>query len=106
MDIKAMGKVKHNGKWYDAGSTISNVKKDEGERLVKMGAAVELEETEAERKARLQAEAGAKEKAEEEEKEALRAELESYGVSAHPNTGIEKLKEKLDEAKAAKQSKE
>lgn len=101
MDLKAQAKVKHDGKWYDAGSTISNVNQDEAERLVKMGAAVELEETEAEKKARLQAEAEAKEKAEEEEKEALRAELESLGVSAHPNTGIEKLKEKLEEAKAA-----
>jgi hypothetical protein len=101
MDLKAQAKVKHDGKWYDAGSTISNVTKDEGERLVKMGAAVELEETEAERKARLEAEAEAKAKAEEEEKEALRAELESFGVSAHPNTGVEKLREKLEEAKAA-----
>ena len=43
MDLKAQAKVKHDGKWYDAGSTISNVNQDEGERLVKMGAAVELE---------------------------------------------------------------
>lgn len=99
MDLKAIGKVKHNGKWYDAGSKISNVNKDAGERLVKMGVAAELEETEAEKKARLQAEADAKEKAEE-EKEALREELESLGVSAHPNTGVEKLREKLEEAKA------
>lgn len=37
---------------------------------------------------------------EEEEKKAIRAELESLGVSFHPNTGLEKLKEKLEEAKS------
>lgn len=100
MEIKALGKVKHDGRWYDAGSTFI-VNKEEGERLIKMGAAVEHEETEAEKKARLQAQAEAQEKAEEDEKEALRAELESLGVTAHPNTGIEKLKEKLEEAKAS-----
>jgi hypothetical protein len=99
MDLKALGKVKHDGKWYDAGSTFK-VNKEEGERLIKMGAAEELQESEEERKARLVAEAEAKAKAEEEEKEALRAELESLGVSAHPNTGVEKLREKLEEAKA------
>jgi hypothetical protein len=39
---------------------------------------------------------------EEEEKEAIKTELESLGVSFHPNTGLEKLKEKLEEAKAEK----
>lgn len=39
---------------------------------------------------------------EEEEKESIKAELESLGISYHPNTGLEKLKEKLEEAKAAK----
>lgn len=45
-------------------------------------------------------------KAEEEEKDAIRMELESLGVSAHANTGIEKLKEKLEEAKAEQSNKE
>jgi hypothetical protein len=45
-------------------------------------------------------------KAEEEEKNAIRTELESLGVSAHPNTGLEKLKEKLEEAKAEQSNKE
>lgn len=43
---------------------------------------------------------------ESEEKDAIRTELESLGVSVHPNTGLEKLKEKLVEAKAGKASKE
>ncbi|MFS0822169.1 hypothetical protein [Bacillus sp. 1P02SD] len=45
-------------------------------------------------------------KAEEQEKEAIKAELESLGVSLHPNTGLEKLREKLAEAKAEKENKE
>jgi hypothetical protein len=46
------------------------------------------------------------EKSEEKEKEEVKAELESLGVSFHPNTGLEKLKEKLEEAKAEKEDKE
>lgn len=42
MELKLKGKVKHNGKWYDADATIK-VKQEEGERLVKMGAAEEVE---------------------------------------------------------------
>ncbi|MGM0776917.1 MAG: hypothetical protein ACQEXE_10425 [Bacillota bacterium] len=42
MEVKLKGKVKHNGKWYDTDATIK-VKKEEGERLVKMGAAEEIE---------------------------------------------------------------
>ncbi|MGD6894294.1 hypothetical protein [Bacillus infantis] len=37
---------------------------------------------------------------EEEEKESIKAELDSLGVSYHPNTGMEKLREKLEEAKS------
>ena len=37
-----------------------------------------------------------------EEKDAVKAELESLGVSFHPNTGLGKLKEKLEEAKEEK----
>ncbi|MEH7389648.1 hypothetical protein [Bacillus sp. JJ1474] len=43
---------------------------------------------------------------EEKEKEEIKAELESIGVSFHPNTGLEKLREKLEEAKASKETKE
>ncbi|WP_370222000.1 hypothetical protein [Cytobacillus sp.] len=42
MELKLKGKVKHNGKWYDSDATIK-VKQEEGERLVKMGAAEEIE---------------------------------------------------------------
>lgn len=41
-----------------------------------------------------------------EEKEAVKAELESLGVSFHPNTGLEKLNEKLEEAKSEQSNKE
>lgn len=41
-----------------------------------------------------------------EEKEAVKAELESLGVSFHPNTGLEKLNEKLVEARAEQSNKE
>lgn len=43
MDLKVLGKVKHDGKWYDAGSTIKKVTEEEGERLVKMGVAEEVQ---------------------------------------------------------------
>jgi hypothetical protein len=46
------------------------------------------------------------ENAEEKGKEEIKAQLESLGVSFHPNTGLEKLKEKLEEAKAEKEDKE
>lgn len=44
--------------------------------------------------------------AEENEKNAIKAELESLSVSFHPNTSLEKLREKLEEAKAEKENKE
>jgi hypothetical protein len=43
---------------------------------------------------------------EEKEKMEIKAELESLGVSFHPNTGLERLKEKLEKAKAEKEDKE
>ncbi|MCA1058113.1 hypothetical protein LCL96_04170 [Rossellomorea aquimaris] len=43
---------------------------------------------------------------EEKEKDEIKAELESLGVSFHPNTGLEKLRTKLEEAKAEKEDKE
>lgn len=101
MELIAKAKVKHNGKWYDPDSKISKVKKEDGERLISMGVAEEVEEDEETAKAR--AEAEAKAKAEEDEKAAIRAELESLGVTGvHPNTGLDKLREKLKEAKAEK----
>lgn len=42
----------------------------------------------------------------EDEKNAIRTELEILGVSVHPNTGLEKLREKLAEAKAGNENKE
>lgn len=42
----------------------------------------------------------------EEEIEAVKAELESLGVSFHPNTGIEKLRIRLEKAKAEKENEE
>lgn len=43
---------------------------------------------------------------EDEEKETIKAELEALGVSFHPNTGLEKLRDKLEEAKAEQDKKE
>ncbi|TYS67052.1 hypothetical protein FZC76_16120 [Sutcliffiella horikoshii] len=40
------------------------------------------------------------------EKEAIKKELESLGVSFHPNTGLEKLKSKLEDAKSEQEGKE
>ena len=51
-------------------------------------------------------EIAAREAKEAEEKETVKAELESLGVSFHPNTGLEKLNEKLEEAKAEQSNKE
>lgn len=51
-------------------------------------------------------EKAAREAKEAEEKEAVKAELDSLGVSFHPNTGLEKLTEKLEEAKAEQSNKE
>jgi hypothetical protein len=43
---------------------------------------------------------------EENEKEEIKSELESLGVSFHPKTGLEKLRDKLKEAKEEKEDKE
>lgn len=51
-------------------------------------------------------EKAAREAKEAEEKEAVKSELESLGVSFHPNTGLEKLNEKLEEARAEQSNKE
>ncbi|MBU5214566.1 hypothetical protein [Heyndrickxia oleronia] len=67
---------------------------------------IEKVETEEEKTARELKEKEEKEKAEDEEKSTIRKELESLGVSVHPNTGLEKLREKLEEAKEGKENKE
>lgn len=41
-----------------------------------------------------------------EEIQAVKDELKSLGVSFHPNTGLEKLRIRLEEAKAEKENKE
>lgn len=41
MDIKLKANVKHNGKWYKSGEEIKKVKKEDGERLVDLGVAIE-----------------------------------------------------------------
>lgn len=51
-------------------------------------------------------EKAAREAKEAEEKEAVKTELESLGVSFHANTGLEKLNEKLEEARAEQSNKE
>jgi hypothetical protein len=44
MDLKVTANVKHNGKWYKSGDALKKVKKEEGERLVELGAAEEVNE--------------------------------------------------------------
>jgi hypothetical protein len=102
MAIKVKGRVKHNGMIYREGEVIGEITKDEAERLIDLGVAEKDTEAEKRHKADEKAAAEAKEKAEEEEKTSIREELESLGVTAHPNTGLEKLREKLEEAKAEK----
>jgi hypothetical protein len=102
MAIKVKGRVKHNGMIYREGEVIEEITKKEAERLIELGVAEKDTEVEKRRKSDERAAAEAKEKAEEEEKNAIREELESLGVTAHPNTGLEKLREKLEEAKAEK----
>lgn len=43
MDLILKANVKHNGKWYPAGKPLKKVKKEEGERLIELGAAEEAE---------------------------------------------------------------
>lgn len=42
MELKATATIKHNGKWYKAGEDLKKVNKEDGERLVKLGAAKEI----------------------------------------------------------------
>lgn len=42
VDLTALSRVKHNGKWYIPGDEIKKVKKEDGDRLIYIGAAVEL----------------------------------------------------------------
>jgi hypothetical protein len=104
MAVKVKGRVKHNGMIYREGEVIEEITEEEANRLIDLGVAVEDKEAEKRLKAaeKEKADAEAKAKAEEEEKDAIRAELETLGVTAHPNTGLEKLREKLEEAKAGK----
>lgn len=44
MNVKIHGNVKHNGKHYKSGDTIKKVKKEDGERLIKLGIAESTEE--------------------------------------------------------------
>lgn len=44
MDIRALRKIRHDGKLYCHGESIKKVKKEDAERLISMGAAEELQE--------------------------------------------------------------
>jgi topoisomerase IA-like protein len=100
MSVRVKGRVKHNGMIYREGEVIEEITKENAKRLIDLGVAEKDTEAEKRRKADEKAAAEAKEKAEEEEKSAIKEELESLGVTVHPNTGLEKLREKLEEAKA------
>lgn len=41
MKITANSNVKHNGKWYKDGESLGNVKKEDAERLIALGVAIE-----------------------------------------------------------------
>jgi hypothetical protein len=43
MELKAKTNIKHNGKWYQPGEVIKKVKKEDGERLVDLKVAEEVE---------------------------------------------------------------
>lgn len=102
-----------NGTFYNVGDVYPKGENEPTqERLEELSkthpkykvAFIELVETDKEKASRELKEAQDKAK-DDEEKNAIKAELESLGVSVHPNTGIEKLKEKLEEAKAEQSNK-
>jgi len=115
MGYKVINKFKDkedNNTFYNVGDEYPkgdyNASEDRIEELSKphpkyKNAFIEVVETDEEK---TDHEAKEKAAAEEEEKNAIKAELESMGGSVHPNTGLEKLREKLVEAKAEKENKE
>lgn len=76
MELKATAKIKHNGKWYSPGDEIKKVKKEDGERLIKLGVAKEDEEAAKIQKAVEEAKL-AEEKAKKEAAEKAKAEAEA-----------------------------
>ncbi|MBU5214952.1 hypothetical protein [Heyndrickxia oleronia] len=80
MDLIALGTVKHNGKWFTNGEQIKKVKKEDGERLIDIGAAKideVAERIKAEEEAKKKAEEAARKKAEEEAKKKAESDAES-----------------------------
>ncbi|NMH68610.1 hypothetical protein HF072_07425 [Bacillus sp. RO3] len=63
MELISNGVIKHKGKWYGPGEKITQVKKDDGERLIEFGVARPDEEAE-----KRKAEEMAKKKAEDDAK--------------------------------------
>lgn len=45
MDIKVTGTVKHGGKWYGPNDVIEGVEQSEGERVIKIGAGIEIKKS-------------------------------------------------------------
>lgn len=43
LDLIVKARVKHNGKWYEPGESLKKAKKEEGDRLIELGAAEEDE---------------------------------------------------------------
>lgn len=70
MNIKVTGTVKHGGKWYSPNDVIEGVEQSEGERIVKIGAGIEIEKSAEQIAAEEAAAAKAKAEAEEEERKA------------------------------------
>lgn len=90
MDVKTKAKIKHNGKWYENGEEIKQIKREDAHRLIGLSLAFETEvsvqarneavETArkaAEEKAEKEADAAAKKKADEVAK--VKAEADKKG---------------------------
>ncbi|KIL46937.1 hypothetical protein KP77_25060 [Jeotgalibacillus alimentarius] len=99
MDVKVSAVVKHNGKWFKSGDELKKIKKEDGKRLIDLGVGAEIEESEAEKKAREKAEKEAAAKAEAEAKQ--KAEEEAKAKEAADKKAAEE-KAKADEAEKGK----
>ncbi|WP_181444513.1 hypothetical protein [Bacillus sp. 03113] len=42
MELKVLTNIKHNSKWYKPNEEIKKVKKEDGDRLIELGAAEEI----------------------------------------------------------------
>jgi NADH dehydrogenase [ubiquinone] 1 alpha subcomplex assembly factor 7 len=108
VDLTALGRVKHNGNWYEPGDDIKKVKKEDGERLIQLGVAEESvneQKKKDEEAARLKAEAEAKVKAEAEAKAKAEAE-EAARKQAEEEARLAEEKKKKEAEEKTKDDKD